>query len=125
MAKAKGKSTPSTPPWSTPKVAEIHEIKEGVTFAASGDIPQESLFLRRYGELFDDLKSPTGAPATYDRDAIVAAAEMIAREHGVPDRLSWFCEKVCDELQGRIKLPDNRQLERFIRSVYLRHRHKA
>jgi len=78
---------------------------------------------RRFGEKFDDIKSPAGASRTYNYAAIISVAENLAGGR-LDDRQSWFFDRVrdaCDRQRPRVEVPsDNRTMGRIIGDVYKR-----
>jgi len=89
--------------------------------ALKGESSVRSLAKRfRLVEVIDDIKLPRGRPREYDHDAIIAAAEEVAKR-GLEDRQSWFIEKVRELLWERhVKVPDDSTMKRIAGPVYKR-----
>jgi hypothetical protein len=112
-------STPTLTPYTgTQQTAEAVLVGESTTLA---EMP------RKYREVFDDIKLPTGRPREFDHVAIRAAAEDVAKtipKRGIFPRVKQFFEKVYDLLIERnIKAPDpeDSTMKRIAGEVYKRH----
>ena len=62
---------------------------------------------------------PVGRPPEYDVTAIRTAAENYIATYGAPDKLAWFCEKVCDRLtELHIKRPGDTYLKQLLSPIW-------
>src|SRR5690349_9329703 len=126
MAKAKDEPTTKVlPEWSTPALMP----HTGTQQTAEALMPGKSTMLaemRKFREVFDDIKLPTGRPREFDHVAIRAAAEEVAKTISKRDfaRMKRFFEKVYDLLVERnIRAPDpeDSTMKRVAGEVYKRH----
>jgi hypothetical protein len=69
--------------------------------------------------------APVGRPHEYNVPAICKIAEDYMKDHGVPDKLAWLCEKVRDRAEGHLKLPERARLNQILSPVWKRAKKKV